>query len=163
MKPIPPTPDQSLQTSSITPLEEFDAKLKMTNAFCDTAKSYIQISSAALALPLLFAEAIAGKESVEHNGLHFHKTGFLYGAWFCFLVSIAFGLFYQWGAIRRVWDDFHNTYRTPQNASRPGYRRSWWVVSFAGLNLSGAWAMMTGSFYLGALLFTIFAAVNLWN
>lgn len=34
--------------------EEFEAKLEMTKAFCDTAKGYVQISSAGLALPLLF-------------------------------------------------------------------------------------------------------------
>src|SRR5258708_3009591 len=41
--------------------EEFKAKLEMTKAFCDTAKGYVQISSAGLALPLLFQQAMLGK------------------------------------------------------------------------------------------------------
>jgi hypothetical protein len=40
--------------------EEFKAKLEMTKAFCDTAKSYVQISSAGVALPLVFRQAILG-------------------------------------------------------------------------------------------------------
>jgi hypothetical protein len=40
--------------------EEFKAKLEMTKAFCDTAKGYVQISSAGLALPLLFQQAMLG-------------------------------------------------------------------------------------------------------
>jgi hypothetical protein len=48
--------------------EEFKAKLEMTKAFCDTAKGYVQISSAALALPLFFQEAMLGKVRSD-NGL----------------------------------------------------------------------------------------------
>jgi hypothetical protein len=40
--------------------EEFKAKLEMTKAFCDTAKSYVQISSVGVALPLLVWQAILG-------------------------------------------------------------------------------------------------------
>jgi len=35
--------------------EEFKSKLEMTKAFCDTAKIYVQISSAGLAVPLLLS------------------------------------------------------------------------------------------------------------
>ena len=44
---------------------EFNAKLEMTKVFSDTAKSYVQISSAALVLPLLFREAMLGKSGSD--------------------------------------------------------------------------------------------------
>ena len=105
----------------------------------------------------MFTQAFLGKVAVE-NGLHtVPSPGLLYGAWLCFLLTIGFGLLYQWMSIRRAWDDFHNTYRTAQNASRPGFRQTWWVINFSKFNLASVWLSMTGSFYLGAILFTIFA------
>jgi hypothetical protein len=142
----------------ITAKEEHQAKLQMT--LCDTAKSYAQISSAALALPLLFRQAVFGKDAVVH-GLPLHRPCLLYAAWFCFLVAIGFGLLYQWASIRRVWDQFHDTHRTPENASKPGYRKTRWVVNFGDFNLSAVWVTMTLSFYIGAIFFTVFAASNL--
>lgn len=48
--------------------EEFEAKLNLQNAFRDTAKSCIQLSTLALALPILFTQAMLGKNAAE-NGL----------------------------------------------------------------------------------------------
>jgi len=144
----------------ISALEEHQAKLNMTNAFCDTAKSYVQISSAALALPLIFTEAIFGKNAVE-QGLRLHRPGLLYAAWVCFLIAIGLGLAYQWASIRRVWDEFHKTYRTDENKNLPGYRETWWVLNFGNFNLASVWFGMTASFYMGAVFFTVFAASNL--
>lgn len=141
----------------ISAKDEFEAKLNLTKAFCETAKSYIQIGVAALALPLVFTQAVLGKNAAEEGLRSLQTPWLLYASWVCFLLTIGFGLLYQWMSIRRVWDDFHNTYRTPRNVSRPGYRQTWWVIDFRNFNLSGVWVGMTASFYVGAILFTVFA------
>ncbi len=81
--------------------EEFKAKLEMTKAFCDTAKSYVQISSAALALPLLFQEAMLGKIRSE-KGLLGSCPRPLIVSWVFFLVAILCGLLYQWTAVGSI-------------------------------------------------------------
>src|ERR1035438_2513033 len=80
--------------------EEFKAKLEMTKAFCDTAKSYVQISSAGVALPLLFRQAILGDADAK-KGLLGSLPWSLEVSWVFFILSIVFGLVYQWLAMRR--------------------------------------------------------------
>jgi hypothetical protein len=105
-------------------------------AFGDTAKSYIQISSDALALPILFTQAILGKNAAE-NGLRSVGVRFaLYCGWAFFLLVIGFGLIYQWSSVRRLWDELYSMQRTEENVSNPGFRRSWWVVHCDKFNLS---------------------------
>lgn len=128
----------------------------MTKAFCDTAKNYVQISSAALALPLLFTQAMLGK-SASDLGIR-HAPGSLVTAWILFGTTIVFGLTYKWLSVRRVWDQFHETYRTTKNAQRPGYRRTWWIIKLGDVNLAFFWFPMVCSFYAGIGFFIYFAA-----
>jgi ABC-type Fe3+-siderophore transport system permease subunit len=139
--------------------DEFEAKLEMTKAFADTAKSYVQISSAGLALPLLFTQAIFGKNRAD-GGLLGACPWTLIASWAFFVLAIAFGLTYQWLSIRRIWDQFHQANRTPENASQPGYRTTRWVIRMDRLNLSLVWLGMVGGFYAAAVLFTIFARAH---
>jgi hypothetical protein len=69
--------------------EEFKSKLEMTKAFCDTAKIYVQISSAGLAVPLLLSETILGKTRSD-TGLG-HVPCSLVLSWAMFLISIGCG------------------------------------------------------------------------
>ena len=134
--------------------EEFKAKLEMTKAFCDTAKSYVQISSAGLALPLLFQEAMLGKVRSD-NGLlgSFHWE--LIPSWALFLIAIVCGLLYQWLSMRRLWDQYHMGNRTRDNMHEPGYRITPRLLKIDKLNLSWIWLGMMGTFYLGAVFFVI--------
>jgi len=134
----------------LTAEEEFEAKLNMTKAFWETAKSYVQIGAAALALPLVSRQAFLGKTAAEKGLSGLTMRWLLYAAWGCFLLTIFFGLVYQWLAIRRVWDQFHSRFRTPENVSQPGYRRTWWVPHFDNLNLAGVWGGMTCKFSVGS-------------
>jgi hypothetical protein len=146
---------------SITAADELKMRFDIVRAFGDTAKSYIQISSAALALPILFTQAILGKNAAE-NGLQ--SVGVpcaLYGAWGCFLLAIGFGLIYQWSSVRRVWDDLHSMQRTDENAKEPGKRHTWWVVDLGKINLSAFYGGMMFFFFLGTFLFVCFAATLL--
>lgn len=139
--------------------EEDELKLRfdVVKAFGDTVKSYIQISSAALALPLVFTQAIFGKTAAERGLRSVGVPYTIYAAWACFLVAIAFGLLYQWLSVRRVWDDLHNMQRTAQNVDRPGFRITSWVIHFEQFNLSKVYGGMVFFFFWGAALFVIFS------
>jgi hypothetical protein len=139
----------------MTVKEEFEAKLNLRNAFRDTAKSCIQLSTAALALPILFMQAMVGK---NENGLRYAGSWALRLSWAWFLLAILFGLVYQWASIRRSWDELHSFQFTPEKASQPGFRTRWYVVHFPKLNLSIFYFGMFFFFLLGALFFVIFAA-----
>lgn len=138
--------------------DELRIRFDIVKSFGDTVKSYIQISSAALALPLVFTQAIFGKDAAERGLRRVGEPGTIYGAWFCFLVAILCGLLYQWLSVRRVWDDLHNMQRTAQNANRPGFQRTWWVIHFERFNLSMVYGGMVFFFFWGATLFVIFSA-----
>ena len=138
--------------------EEFKAKFDIVNAFNEAAKSYIQISSAALALPILFAEAILGKNAAE-KGLRSAGVPYtLYAAWCFFLLAIAFGLIYQWSSVRRLWDQLHALQSGYHNATEPGFRVTWWVVRFSAINLSAFYGLMILFFFAGVACFVVFAA-----
>jgi hypothetical protein len=141
----------------LSPEEEFKAKLDVVKAYGDTAKSYIEISSAALALPILVTRVILGN-NVAENGLRSGGAPVaLYTSWACFLLAILFGLIYRWSSIHRVWDELHTLQRTDGNATKPGFRRTWWVLQFPNLNLSVFYGGMLVLFFAGALSFVVFA------
>jgi hypothetical protein len=139
--------------------EEFKAKLEMTKAYCDTAKSYVQISSAGLAVPLVFAQTILGRLRSETGPLAVPCS--LKASWALFLISIGCGMVYQWLAVRRLWDQYHGGHRTRENMHEPGYRVTKGIMQSANLTLSWLWLGMTGGFLGGALCFLIYAAVLL--
>jgi hypothetical protein len=138
--------------------EGFKSRMDLIKAFCETAKSYIQISSAALALPILFTQAVLGKEAAEKGVRAVGLPCSLVLAWISFLLAIGFGLLYQWLAVRLMWDELHRTQVTDRNITRPRFRRTWWVPEFRWLNRSLPFGCMLVFFYLGAILFVTFAA-----
>jgi hypothetical protein len=78
----------------------FKCRIDLMRAYCDTAKSYIQLSTGALVLPLVFTQTIYGKHSGE-NGLGAQGIPLsLIACWGSFLLSVGCGVLYQWLAIR---------------------------------------------------------------
>jgi hypothetical protein len=157
-------PEETSKSASLAPVgrkarkfadEEFRAKLEMTKAFCDTAKSYVQISSVGIALPLLFRQAILG-EAAAKSGLGMLPWT-LEASWLFFLLCIGFGLAYQWLSMRRLWDQYHAGHWEPDRAEEPGYRTTKGILRTERLNLSWVWLGMTGSLFAGALFFMIYA------
>jgi hypothetical protein len=142
---------------SFTDEDALKVRFEIVKSFGDTVKSYIQISSAALALPLVFTQAIFGKIADERGLRSVGVPYTIYVAWFCFLIAIGCGLLYQWLSVRRVWDDLHNMQRTAQNADRPGFRSTWWVMHFDQFNLSLVYGGMVFFFFSGAVFFVIFS------
>jgi hypothetical protein len=128
----------------------------MTKAFCDTAKSYMQMSAAGLALPLFFVQVVLGKSKSEAGFSTVPRS--LAATWVLFLFCIGCGLIYQWLAIRRIWDQYHGGHRTVDNMHEPGYRQTKWLMQTATLNMSWFWLGMTGSFFAGAVCFVIYAS-----
>ncbi len=162
------TPDNAVQggvvlSDRMSYADEFKSRVDLMKAFCDTAKTYIQISFAALALPMVFTQAILGKETAERGLRAVGVPCGLILAWIFFLLAIAFGLGYQWLAIRLVWDELHRAQITDQKAAEPGFRTTWWVPQFRWLNRSILYGGMVVFFYLGAALFVAFAAGTLRN
>jgi hypothetical protein len=142
----------------LTPAEEFKAKLDVVNAFGETAKNYIQISSLALALPLVFAQAMLGKDAGDKGLRSVGVPWTLYVGWSCFLLAIGFGLIYQWSSIRRVWDELHASQLTAKNATAPGFRKTWWVLQLKNRNLSAFYGLMMAFFFAGLFFFVVSAA-----
>lgn len=143
--------------------DEFKSRMDLMRAFCDTAKTYIQISSAALALPLVFTQAILGKETAERGLRAVGVPSALILSWIFFFLAIVFGLVYQWLAIRLVWDELHRVQITEQKAAEPGFRTTWWVPQLRWLNRSIFYGGMVVFFLLGAFLFGAFAYCTLRN
>lgn len=134
----------------------FKSRTELVKAYCETARSYIQISSAALALPILFTQVWLG-ESSTRPGLY--ATGVpwsLVAAWASFLLAIAFGLAYQWLVVRRLWDQLHSHHFTPEEAREWGIAPGHFVPKFEWLDRAYLYGGMVTFFYLGACFFVLF-------
>ena len=151
-----------LLSDRMTYADFFKSRADLANAFCETAKTYIQISSAALALPLLFTNALFGK-TVAESGLQMIGSVpcSLLLSWLSFLLAIGFGLSYQWLTIRRIWNQLHKDHLTRENCKDWGFRTTPGIPKFEWLNRSWLYGGMVGFFYLGAILFVVFAANKL--
>ena len=111
----------------------------------------MQIASAGLALPLIFAQAILG-QSILGGELPWT----LYCFWVSLLLCVFFGLTYQWLAVRPLWDQFHNAHKTLENSQDPGFRESRWIFKTDRLNPSVVYLGMTATFVLGGVFFILF-------
>jgi hypothetical protein len=107
--------------------------------FSDNAKTYIQLSGAALTLTLTFAEKILHIPP-EKSIVNFWTIAI----WSCFLVTIITGSFYQYLAVKQLdaWLDWE--YETLWDWLQPGY----------------IYGVMLVAFYCGATMFTIYAILG---
>jgi hypothetical protein len=121
---------------AISKEEYVKCNIEIMKAYCDTAKSYVQIASAAIAAPFVFTQVILGR-SVAEAGMKVPWS--LAVAWLCFLTTVGSGLVYQWLAIRLAacWLDGEET----------------------KFSRSIPYAVMVASFFGGACSFVVFA----WN
>ena len=118
----------------------FDRQQKIMAMFSDNAKTYIQLSGAALALTLTFA----------HEILHIPKdqnivNGWMIGMWVCFLITIIAGAFYQYLAVKLL----------EKAIDWQAYEAWDW------LQPGTVYGVMLAAFYGGAILFTIYAIIGL--
>lgn len=108
--------------------------------YSDNAKTYIQLSGAALGLTLTFA----------HDILHVPKEKniadiWMITVWLCFLVAIVSGAFYQYLAVKLLEKAIDWQYSG----------------AFGWLEPGSVYGAMLGAFYGGTVIFTIYAIVKL--
>jgi hypothetical protein len=139
--------------------EFFKSRTDLVKAQCETVKSYIQISSAALALPILFTKAWFGEPAAKAG---FHAMGVpwsLRAAWVSFLLAIGFGLAYQWLIVRRLWDKLHRDHLTSDNAEEWAVAQAAIIPKLEWLDRSYLYGGMVICFYVGACFFVFFTWV----
>jgi hypothetical protein len=153
----------------MTYVDFFKERVEVTKAFCDSAKLYIQLSTAALVLPLVFAQTILGKDVID-KGLHVTGVGAwsLGVAWISFLLAIGSGGLYQWLVIRRMWDDLHGNEQHRAafgELFHSGFRQTPWVPKFYSHNRSFWYGAMIVFFHVGAISFVVYASniLGLWS
>jgi ABC-type Fe3+-siderophore transport system permease subunit len=157
----PPKPNEDYMSYT----DFFKTRMEVTKAYCEGAKGFIQLSAAALALPLVFTQAILGKDVAEKGlqGVDRIRFWTLAVAWCSFVVAIVFGTAYQWLAPRREWDDLH---RHPEHMKRYRGLIHKWPTSRAWdwLDRSIPYFVMIAAFCIGAVSFALYAAntMGLW-
>jgi hypothetical protein len=107
--------------------------------FSDNAKTYIQLSGAALGLTLTFA----------HKIIHIPEDQpivdlWMVTMWSCFLITIIAGAFYQYLAAKFMEASINWEYYGDWNWLQPG------VI----------YGVMLGTFYAGTTIFTIYAIIR---
>jgi hypothetical protein len=118
----------------------FERQKAIMEMYSDNARTYIQLSGAALVLTLTFADRILRIPSTAKIA-----TPWMIAVWACFLLTIIAGAFYQYLAVKTLdawleWD-----YVT------------WWNWLSPGI----IYAVMLLAFYGGAVAFTGYAIVKL--
>ena len=123
----------------------FERQQKIMAIFTENAKTYIQLSGAALALTLTFA----------HDILHIPKEQSIVNKWMilmwaCFLVTIIAGAFYQYLAVKDL---------EIQDAEIVGLRG--FIPIWGWLAPGLIYGIILGAFYGGTIIFTVYAIIML--
>lgn len=108
--------------------------------YTDNAKSYIQLSGAALALTLTFAHKILNIPDNQNIA-----DVWMVLMWACFLVAILAGAFYQYLAVKYLESIIEWEHSTAWNWLSPGT----------------IYGVMLAAFYGGTTIFTVYAIVRL--
>jgi hypothetical protein len=143
--------------ADMTYTDFFKARTELVKALADGARSYIQISSAALALPLLFSRALLAGGAAKSGPYAMGVPWSLVAACAFFLVAIVCGLFYQWLTVRLLWDKLHRDHITAEYAAEWGVAQSAFMPKFEWLDRSWLYGGMVCSFIVGATLLVWFA------
>ncbi len=122
---------------------DFDNEHKIMTLFIDNAKSYIQLSGAALVLSITFVHEVLGVPA----GHKLSVDGWMIGAWIAFLLAIVAGAFYQYLAVKYL----------ERLSSIPSFEFWSWLIQQPGV----IYGVMLSAFYSGALLFTVEAIARL--
>ena len=118
----------------------FDRQQKVLSMYSDNAKTYIQLSGAALALTITFTDRILHLTATENIA-----NGWMIAVWICFLLAVITGAFYQFLATKVLDAYLDWGHDTTWDWLQPGY----------------VYGTMLISFYAGSVLFTGYAIVRL--
>jgi hypothetical protein len=140
------------ETKDMTP-EEAKPRLEkeriIVSLYIDNAKTYIQLSTGALVLSVALIRGLSGSDSLPMEPL-FVVT------WVCWLISILAGVTYQYSAVKYL-EILEHHYGFLY------FKRDWktYVPESLPNNPYRIYGVMMGSFYLGTILFTIAAIIEM--
>jgi hypothetical protein len=118
---------------------EFNKEFKVMGLFIDNAKTYTQLSGAAIALSVTFVHEVVGVAKDSPIPLDWS----LVVSWLCFLVAIGAGVSYQYFAVKFLeWKS--NIKRHHESYPRRLIEHPWPLYS-----------VMLVTFYAGAIFFTV--------
>jgi len=136
----PPSPKAQDAASEAPNKDDFDREQKVMSMFCDNAKTYIQLSSAALVLTLTFVRQILHVPDDKNIA-----NIWMMLMWGCFLLAVLSGAFYQYLAVKYL-----------EGLADPEAGKEWeW------LRPGTIYAVMLAAFYGGAVVFTVYAISRL--
>lgn len=123
--------------ANILTLSEQDKEhyAEIMKAFIDTAKSFTQVSAAALVLPIFFFRQLLALDPAKPV----HVDWLLFATFLCFLIAIGSGLLYQYLAVKYLAGHY--------------WTGDWVKSQKLVRNPQYAYACMIVPFYLGALFF----------
>jgi hypothetical protein len=118
----------------------FERQRAVMEMFSDNAKTYVQLSCAALALTLTFADKILHIPATQSIVDKWTVT-----MWTCFLIAIIAGAFYQFLAVKQLDSLLEWEYDKTWDWLQPGI----------------VYGVMLAAFYAGTIIFTIYAIVQI--
>jgi hypothetical protein len=119
-----PTEEKSLDWHEEECRATFDRKQKIMSMFSDNAKTYIQLSGAALALTLTFAHEILRIPKDQKVA-----DVWMILMWSCFLLAIISGAFYQYRAVKLLETEIGSRTIGGRNWSPESFTVSCWPRS----------------------------------
>jgi hypothetical protein len=120
--------------------DDFDRQHKVMSMFSDNAKTYIQLSGAALTLTLTFAHQILHIPAEKNIA-----DLWMIVMWACFLATMLAGALYQYLAAKYLEQELDWEY----------FKLWGWIQA------GDVYGVMLGSFYGGSIIFTIYAIIRL--
>lgn len=121
-------------------MSDVDNSYRIMEMYIASAKSYVQLSSGALVLTVVFQRQVLGLG----EGIGIPRTGWLTATWVCFLAAMLFSAIYQYFAVRYLESKL-NTEINHQFDWPPWFIRNPWLW----------YGLMFLSFYVGAVVFCI--------
>ena len=89
------------------PPEKRDADFRIISLFIDNAKTYVQLSSGALAISIVFMKALTGSENTHPMPI----SACLVCSWLLFVVAIGCGVFYQYLGVKYLEAKVDTSYK----------------------------------------------------
>lgn len=129
-------------------MTDLDFAKEVMPLYIESAKSYAQLSAAALALTIIFKEKVMGESGRMRVNI------LMVSSWFFFLLSIGASAYYQWVAIRLI-EHYRNL--------AAGYDGLYFPLTIWWLWPAYAYGLMVFCFFAGATLLMLTSAEQLFS
>jgi hypothetical protein len=119
---------------------EFTENKEIISLYIDTTKSFLNLSTGALSLTIVFREKIIGLATCGH------VSKWMVASWFCYLLAIGFGALYQYCGVKFL----------DSSSRSPGAKG---IFGFFEKNPGWLYGLMLVCFFLGSLLLVVAAGL----